>query len=204
VDASRLVEACALLPMLHLSAAQKNTVACIGPQAEVLAADVLRWPDVQRVYLLEPPIMIRDRRVNIGTPPPASCNLVICSPNEDPVDVLVSIAPRGLINVCTTLLDRAPAMYAAMRIHFRNITPWREWLPEPLYGAMASPAGGKQTRQRHPPKAAKRISSQYLPCLFTFGKDELPLVLPRKTTDAPEPVAADEQDPGPTPEFTPF
>lgn len=187
--------------MLHLSAARKNTVLCTGPQAEILAADVLRWPDVERVYLIDPPLIVRDKRIVHGPAPVASCQLVTCSPNDDPSPHLHAVAPGGLINVSTAILANARGLYQGMRVLFRSITPWRDWLPDPLYGAMASPGGGRLLRQRHPPKTAAHLSSQYLPCLFTFAKDEVSWVLPQAVAHAQSPAGPTSDTR--TPEFSP-
>lgn len=194
----RAVEACALLPMLHIAASTRPTVACTGPSAEILAAEVLRWPDVTRVYLTEQPLLVRDRRVAVGAPPAASCQLVVCSPNEDPSPHLPALAPHGLLNTSADIPAQTQALMEGMRRLFRGCVPWREWAPTPLYGVLATPGGGKIARQRHPPAGARRLTSQYLPCLFTFGKDELPCVLPRH--DAARPIQPDQVG---TPEFVP-
>jgi hypothetical protein len=184
VDQRRLVEACALLPLLHVGAGQ-TVVACSGPQAEVFAAEALRWPDVVTVYIRTQPRLLKDKRLRVTPPPVGSCDVVICSPNEDPTPVLHALTADGVISTSTAIIDRVPSLMAAMRALFRVVTPWREWLPEPLYGALASPNGTKVSRQRHPPPAAQRLSSQYLPCMFTFGKDELPFIFPRERHGQP-------------------
>lgn len=194
----RVVEACALLPMLHIAAAAKPTVYCTGTHAEICAADICRWPDVSRVYLRDPPLQLRDRRVTVGAAPPASCQLVITSPNEDPSPFLYALAPTGLLCASADIPEQAAALFAGLRQLFRAVMPWREWTPDPLYGALVTPAAGKIARQRHPPAGARRLTAQYLPCLFTFGKDELPLVFPH---GRPQPAA--EPAPSRTPEFDP-
>lgn len=193
MDQRRLVESCALLTLIHVPA-RPNTVSCSGPLAEVLAADVLRWPDVVTVYLREPPRMLKDKRLVVAAPPVGSCDAVICSPNEDPTLFLHALKRDGVINVSTALVDRVGPLYLGMQQLFRRITPWREWMPEPLYGVLASP-GGKVERRRHPPASAKRLSSSYLPCLFTFGKDELSLILPKGAHGQPAQPATARPEP---------
>ena len=203
MDRVRLVEACALLAMLHTSDKRPNVVSCSGSLADALALDVLRWPDVATVYVPSA-TLIKDRRIVVGMPPVASCQVVICSPNDDPSPYLHAVAPLGIVSASTALLDHVKGLYLGMRRLFRSVTPWREWMPEPLYGVLASPGGGKIVRQRHPPSGAKRLSSQYLPCLFTFGKDELPYVLPPQVINAQHPrPPADPPIDGGTPEFSP-
>jgi hypothetical protein len=197
VDQRRLIEACALLPLLHVAAGE-TVVACSGPQAEVFAAEVLRWPDVVTVYIRTQPRLLKDKRLRVVPPPVGSCDVVICSPNEDPTPVLHALNSDGVLSASTAIIDRVPALMEAMRALFRSPTPWREWLPEPLYGALASPSGTRVTRQRHPPPAVQRLSAQYLPCLFTFGKDELPLMLPRDRHGKPPQQSHQRPKPGAT------
>jgi hypothetical protein len=179
--APRLVEALALLPLLFLPVGA-TTVYAVGPLAEALARDALRWRDTQKVYLLEPPTSLRDKRVEVGRPAAGTCDAVLLSPDLDPLAHLFALAPHGVVNAAVSNPAKAPALFSALRQVFprdgeqARTLPWREYLPAPLFGMLASP-GGKPSRMRPPPKGTARLTPQYLPVLFTFGKDELPLVL---------------------------
>lgn len=78
-----------------------------------------------------------------------------------------------------------------MRELFGNACPWRDHLPTPIYGVM-SMVGSAQSpkRLRKPPPAATHLTEKFLPCLFTFAKDELPLVFLPKQASVNAPVAA--------------
>ncbi len=174
--AHRLIEACALLPLLHTPATGPTVVYAVGPAAEAMAADALRWPDVRTVHVLEPLPRLRDQRISVGRPPTGSCDAVLVSPDLPAEAHAFAVAQHGVICSSTTKPEEAQAFYAQLRAVFpRRMVPWREYLPAPLFGALCSP-GGKPERLRKPPAAARRLSPQYLPCLFTFGPDELPLV----------------------------
>jgi hypothetical protein len=180
VLAHRLVEACALLPLLHVPADGPTTVYAVGPAAEVLAADALRWPDVRVVHVLEPLPRLRDQRLVVGRPATGSCDAVLVSPDVPPEAHAFAVAQHGILCGSTTKADDVGAFYGRMRSVFPSrMVPWREYTPEPLYGALCSP-GGKPERLRKPPAAARRLSLQYLPCLFTFGADELPVIFGQK------------------------
>ena len=171
----RLIEALALLPMLHAPQGRDTVVACLGPTADLTAADVLRWRDVAAVYS-DRPLSVRDRRVRQGPPPAAGCHVVVLSPGQAVADGAALLTPDGVLNATAPGEDRAAAFLAQAREAFpRRIKPWREYLPEPLFGALMSPAGAPE-RRRNPPGGAKRLSAQYLPCLFTFGADEVGMV----------------------------
>lgn len=172
----RFVEACALLPMLHVPASQENTVFCLGRDAEVLAIDCLRWRDVVAVHLLAPPRTLRDKRVHIGLPKPGTCAAVLTSPDDAAENFLPALKTNGVFCTSTIMPEATPIMLRnARRMFPKGIVPWREYLPDPLFGLIACPTGAPR-RARNPPIGAKRISEKYLPMLFTFGADETPLV----------------------------
>lgn len=180
----RFVEACAMLPMLHVPTGSA-CVLCAGPFAETLAADVLRWQDVHRVLLHEAPQHLRDRRIEvIRDAPVGTCQAVLVSPDTDPEPYISALAPRGVLSASTGYLDRVAPFYANLRGLFSSIVPWREHLPGPLYGALASP-GGKPVRYRQPRQSAKRINRQFIASLFLFGSDEIPSVFGRRDLPGP-------------------
>lgn len=184
MNGPRYVEACALLPMLH-TPVQKNIVACVGPHAELLASDCLRWHDVASVILLEP-TKIKDRRVRVERLlPAAGLDVLIVSPDVSPEPYLAALKPGGVANASTLDPEKTPGLLARLRKALPSVKPWREYLPEPMFGALVS--SEELALVRRPPVGAVRISGPWLPCMFTFGRDEMKLVLP--------PPA----DPGPTP-----
>ncbi len=172
----RFIEACALLPMLYVPVDEPNTILCIGTHAEQMATDCLRWRDVTKVYLLSVPIILRDKRVEVNLPPAGSCSAVLTSPDE-PADAHAAALRANGVYAASTLHPAAvgPMLRAVRALFPRAVTPWRDYLPEPMYGALASPRG-VPTRQRSPPAGARHLSDKYLPCLFTFAADETPLV----------------------------
>lgn len=185
----RFIEACALLPMLHVSPEPPNVVLCLGSYAEKFAGDCLRWRDITKVHVLAPPAFLRDKRLVIGAPAPGSCAAILTSPDE-PGDAHTNLLRADGI-YCASTLDPAkvPVMLRRMRTLFpKSVVPWRDYLPEVIFGALASPRGAPH-RRRDPPQGAKHLSKQYLPCLFTFAADETPLVFgPPEATKASAPT----------------
>lgn len=179
----RFIEACALLPLLHVTTEHPNTILCLGSHAEEFATDCLRWRDVARVHLLAPPIALKDKRLEIGMPSVGTCSAVLTSPDEPAEMHTAALRPDGVL--CASTLDpsKVPVMMRMVRSLFpRAVVPWRDYLPEPIYGALASPRGAP-TRMRDPPLGAKHLSKKYMPCLFTFAADETPLVFgPQEAT----------------------
>lgn len=174
--AYRFIEACALLPLLHLSSDTPNTVLCLGSCAEQLAVDCLRWRDVAKVYLLTPPIALRDKRVEVGLPPAGSCSAVLTTPDEPAELHTAAMKADGVFCASTFNPLAVQGMLSHVRKMFpRGVAPWRDHVPEVLFGALASPRGAP-TRKRDPPGGARHLSAKYLPCLFTFAADETPLV----------------------------
>jgi len=122
----RLLEAVVMLPILHAPAG-KLTVAAVGPMAEQMAAEALRWREIAKVYLLDKPKTLKDRRIEV-----------------------ISKLPAGTVQVLLLSPDQSPA-------------PWTYTLA----------------------KDGMRLSRQYLPCLFTFGKDELPVAFCHRPAKMP-------------------
>ncbi len=182
----RFIEACALLPMLFVPADRENSVMCTGAQAETLAAHALRWRDVKCVYLREKPIrplsapndpILKDKRIVItATPPVGSCSAVLTTPGEDPDAFLSALTADGIICVSRyEVTEVQPMLWHLRRLFPRTVLPWRDHIPQELYGALASPRGLPQ-RRREPPTSARRLSPAYIRNLLTFARDEMPLV----------------------------
>lgn len=181
----RFIEACALLPMLFVPRDRENTVLCTGAQAETLAADCLRWRDVTTVYLTSAPIrfdpskapVFKDKRLIVNPKPPVgSCAAVLTTPGEDPDPYIHALKPDGIICVSRYELSEVqPMLWHLRRLFPRSVVPWREFLPQEIYGALASPKGVPR-RYRNPPGGAKRLNESHLRSMLTFAADELPVV----------------------------
>lgn len=176
MEVHRLVEACALLPLLHTDPSQKNSVLCVGPLAERMAVAALRWRDIEAVYLLDAPGTLRDSRLHLGLPEAGTCAALLLSPDIQADPFLPALNKGGVAGLSTQQPGRVSPFFAQVRDQHRGrYLPWREWLPAPLYGAVVG-TDTKPAKRRPVPGGAQRLSQQYLPCLFTFGADELPLV----------------------------
>lgn len=188
---NRFTEVAALLPLLHVSPG-KTTVAVVGPVAGHMAGEVIKWRDTEKVYILDPSAQANDRRVvAVVELPPASVDAMLLSPDQAPDTWTKAVKPGGIIQAMTMDPTKFNALHTKMRELFGNAVPWREHLPTPIYGVMST-VGSKAApkRLRKPPPAATRLSEKYLPCLFVFGKDELPLVFLNKPASVNAPVAA--------------
>lgn len=183
---NRFTEVAALLPLLHVSPG-KTTVAVVGPVAGHMAGEALKWRDTEKVYVLDPTALANDRRISaVAEIPPASVDAMLLSPDQAPESWAKAVKPGGIIQVMTMDPTKFNALHTKMRELFGNAVPWREHLPTPIYGVMST-VGSKNApkRLRKPPPAATRLSEKYLPCLFVFGKDELPLVFLCKQPSMP-------------------
>ncbi len=186
--AYRFVEACALLPMLFVPPNRDNAVFCTGPQAEALAADCLRWRDVKTVYLTSPPIRpvlpdptkrpeLKDKRIVVAQKPPlGSCSAVLTSPGEDPDAYISTLTPDGIVCVSRDVVTEVqPMLWHMRRLFPKHVTPWREFMPQELYGCLASPIGVPK-RLRGIPGGAKRLNDGHVRAMMTFAADEVPMV----------------------------
>lgn len=168
----RFLEAYTILPLIHLPL-QPISVAVFGAHAPHLTLELLRWPEIRRVFTPRIFNLPRpDARVHWNLPLKNSCHLVLCSPNMSWKKAVSFLHPSGLLVASLTSLAHVPVFYAEIRNFFPGYAPWREYCPDPLYGVLAT-LNTKPQRYRDPPKSTKRITKQYLPCLFTFGKDEM-------------------------------
>ena len=201
----RFAEACGLLPMLcvPLKPETKNTILCLGSQAEKLAAEVLRWRDTGTVHMLLPPRFLRDKRVAVGLPKSGSCAAVLSSPNEPGDPFLAALAKDGVF--CASTYDElgVPVFMRNMRTLFPlGIKPWREHIPGVIYGMLATP-GGVPKRQREIPKGAKRLSDNVhaLPGYFRTRRDATGIWARSPLHPVAEPVDAEPQLTDGTPPF---
>jgi hypothetical protein len=192
----RLFESVVMLPILHAPNGQL-VVACAGPMAEDMAAEALRWREVVTCYLMAPPRKLRDRRIQVVTPLPLNaCHVVCLTPEQDPKSWLRHLAKGGVICASSVIPAKWGPMRADLAEQMGNATPWRNYLPQPLYGCLAANQPEKVTRIRQPPKGAKHLSSGYLPSLFTFAKDEMPVAFTRQTAKvSAAPVEAPDERP---------
>jgi len=177
IEAHRLIEALALLPMLHVPQGNKKIkVGVVGSHAELMAAEIRRWPDVNEIIITKQPGQLKDKRIRVvDAIPDKTVDLMLLSPNQDPDPWFNKVITGGVIQATTYEGNAFTPLSTAMRKAVGNGVPWREYLPRPLYGVIGHLGVGSVKRRRNPPKAAKRLTTNFLPCLFTFGKDEIPL-----------------------------
>lgn len=189
--ANRFSEVAALLPILHI-APGKTVVAVAGPVSGIMAGEALKWRDTEKVYITDPTAQANDRRVVLVKElQPASVDVMLLSPDQSPDSWAKAVKPGGLIQVMTLDPTKFNALHTSMRALFGNASPWREHLPTPIYGVMSTIGSAHSPKRlRKPPPAATRLTEKYLPCLFTFGKDELSLVFLTKAASVNAPVAA--------------
>jgi len=174
----RLLETVGMLPILH-GKQGPLTVAVAGPMAEMLATEALKWHDVTRLLTLAP-LHVKDRRVEVVRSLPAKgVDVLLLSPDQRPDQWWAALAPNGIIGASTTDAAAWPLLLNAFRCELGRVSPWRNYLPRPIFGALGRNAALKPVRNRQPPKGAAHLTSQYLPTLFTFSKDELPIAFTR-------------------------
>lgn len=175
----RLIESVVMLPFLH---AKKGdlAVAAVGTLADEMAAEALRWREVRTLFMQHPPKTVRERRVTVvQTLPRAGIDVLLLSPEQSPAPWLPALSPGGVVNPTTAFPAKWTQERELLTKAFGTATPWRNYLPRLIYGVLGKNSPGKPQRTRQPPKGAKHLSEQYLPCLFTFARDELPLALPQ-------------------------
>lgn len=174
----RYAEASALVPLLHVKAGP-TVVRVAGPLSVLLAAESLRWRDTTEVWT-DTPLPIKDSRIKV-VPTKEMFNhtsffdVVLLSPEIDPEPWMPVLKKNGIIQAST----HADAKVGPLRSKVKTLTgsavPYREYLPEPLWIVIGC-LGSTPRRVRSPPEGARRITERFLPALFSFGKDEIPLI----------------------------
>ena len=189
--ANRFAEVSALLPILHV-APGKTVVGVAGPVAGIMAGEALKWRDTDKVLVLDQSAKANDRRVTAVTElPPASVDVMLLSPDQAPDTWAKAVRPGGIIQVMTFDPLKFNNLHTHMRDLFGNAAPWRAHMPTPVYGVMSSIGGNRAPKRlRKPPSATTHLTEKYLPCLFTFSKDELPLVFLCKQATIPAATAS--------------
>lgn len=156
-----------------------TTVLLVGPLAALMAPEALRWRDTTEVWT-DVPLPIKDSRIKLIPDDKAfslvnKIDVLLLSPEIAP-ELFISVLKNGGIVQASTFDD---TKVNALRTNIKTLTgsavPWREYVPAPLWG-MIGCLGSSPRRVRRPPEGAKRITERFLPALFSFGKDEIPLV----------------------------
>jgi hypothetical protein len=164
--------------MLHVRPGP-TVVRVAGPLSALLAAEALRWRDTVEVWV-DQPIPIKDSRVKV-VPTKDMFNhtnffdVVLLSPDMDPEAFAPLIKKGGLIQASTYTDGRVIALRDKIKKMTGAAVPYREYTPETLWFVIGS-VGSMPRRVRRPPDGAKRVTERFLPALFSFGKDELPMV----------------------------
>lgn len=174
----RLMETVAMLPILH-GKQGPLTVAVAGSMADVMAVEALKWRDVQRLLTLAP-LPTKDRRIEVVQALPAKqVDVMLLSPDQRPDQWWAALSQDGIMAASTTDAAIWPKLLDDFRCQLGRVTPWRGYLPKPIYGTLGRNAALKPVRNRQPPKGASHLTAQFLPSLFTFAKDELPIAFTR-------------------------
>lgn len=182
----RFAEVAAMLPLLHVRTGP-TVVAAVGPAAAIMVAEALHWRDTVRVLVVAA-VKVNDRRIEVVPKlEPGSVDVLLLSPDQAPEPWTPAVRSSGVVQAMTMDAGRLPTLKRQMKALTGNATPWREHLPQPVYGVLSLVGStSAPKRLREPPPAAKRLSAKYLPCLFVFGRDELALAFsPPSPTVAP-------------------
>jgi hypothetical protein len=177
----RLAEVAAMLPILHARPGGL-VVGAAGPMAEGMALEALRWRDVSRVLVLRPLPKVHDRRVEVVKALPAAGVDVLClSAEQSPRSFLQAVSQDGVVQTMTAVPSRLAEWRDRLKDAGYAHMPWRDHLPQCVWGLLGKNTRDRKIpRMRKPPAGARHLSEQFLPCLFTFARDELPVAFTRR------------------------
>jgi hypothetical protein len=176
----RLIEAVALLPVLYVPLRKEGfTVGAVGGMAAAVVAEVSRWPDLTAVYTTEKVTPLNRKHQVVEVLPVV--DVLVLSPEQNPEPWVRFLKAGGILQAATADPAKFRPLIEVVQKHVGGCCPWREHLPKPLYGTIGYAGIGRPRTARKPPQNTKRLTEKYLPCLFTFGKDELPLAFIRSS-----------------------
>lgn len=103
---------------------------------------------------------------------PNDVDAVLLSPDMDPEPYVQALKKHGVIQTSTYNVERVNALRAKVKELTGSAIPYREYVPEMIFFVI----GGASRRERKPPDGARRVTDRFLPALFSFGKDEIPMI----------------------------
>lgn len=175
----RLAEVLGSLPILHMPQRGPITVGVVGPLAHVIIPEVQKWRDVSSIFTLTRVNILNKGKIKQVENMPI-VDVLLLSPEQSISTWVKKIKPGGIIQSSTSNANKFWGLLSKSKDLLGNGVPWREHLPTPLYGVLGRAGIGSAKRCREPLRSSKRLNSKYLPCLFTFGKDEIPLAFKGK------------------------
>lgn len=170
-------EAVSVIPWIHVPIAQAKRILVLGNSAKPIGDLALRFPEVQEVRYVGVPAPKDARATTFAALKdlPAAFNAdlaVVAIPSISPESLaaLRRVVPHGLVCIALERFNQASSARAAIRPLWREVTIFRENLPEPAAFVLASNLPIE--RVRPVPKFSKRYTDKFVPALFTFAKDE--------------------------------
>lgn len=177
--AERFAEALSLVTLAHAPVVVGQRALAVGQSATPLLDAASRYPTFTELVSVGGAPAARDRRFrSVGSLKDlpegwrADAIAVALMGNLDGtlVDVAERLSPSGVVVIACDRFAAGPQVRELAKRHWKLVTIFREFLPEPTVFILA---GSRAiTRTRAIPGWARHLSDQYLPNLFRLARDE--------------------------------
>jgi hypothetical protein len=177
--AERFAEALGLVALAHTPLGTNQRALAVGASASPLLEAAARYPTFTELVSVGGTPPAKDRRSRTVSslkelPEGWRADVIAVALMGDLEQTLVELAPRtapnGIVVVACDRFAAGPHVRDLARRHWKLVTIFREFLPDPSVFILA---GSRQfSRTRAIPGWARHLSDQYLPNLFRLARDE--------------------------------
>lgn len=177
-------EAISIVPFAHTKPKPGLRCLVVGYEASPAGALFLRYPETGQVlyYKTKAPNHGKAKvlpGIAQGTEISWKADITVIALPGSPISEITTIRPLladdGLVAVAISDFKRSNEIRQSLNSVFPFVVPYRAHLPEPASFFLCSRDAIRRTRPV--PESAEHLSDQYLPCLFTFSKDEYRLIM---------------------------
>jgi hypothetical protein len=172
-------EAISIVPFVHTKPKPGLRCLVVGFEASPLGALYVRYPETGQVLYYKTKALDHGKAkvlpgiaqaTDINWKADVAAVAVPGSPLNEIATIRPLLADDGVLAVAIDDSKKANEIRLALKVQFPFVIPYRAHLPEPAVFFICSRA--PVARARPVPDSADHLSDQYLPCLFTFAKDE--------------------------------
>lgn len=177
-------EAISIVPFIHTRKKPGFRGLIVGFEAMPAGALLLKYPETGQVLYFKTSAPAHGKAKQLPGIAVASdikwkADLTVIAVPGTPLTEIAAVRPLiaddGLVAVAVDDFKKTNEVRKALSAQFPYVVPYRAHLPEPASFLLCSRAA--ITRCRPVPDNADHLSDQFIPCLFTFAKDEYRLIM---------------------------
>jgi hypothetical protein len=177
-------ESIAIVPFVHTPKKPGLRGLIVGYEATPAGALLLKYPETGQIlyYKTTAPDHGKAKQlpgIAVATDINWKADITVIAIQGTPMNELAAIRPLiaddGLVAIAVDDYKKSNDVRKSLKAMFPFVVPYRAHMPEPIVFFLCSRATVK--RCRPVPDSAEHLSDQYLPCLFTFAKDEYRFIM---------------------------